>query len=148
MQWTNIRKAKDFSAIFGWALSEMHVSEESYEIGSVYPSILLSVRAFSWNWIFRFLLILAWCWKSLSSCVWQSKIFWKNFFRTQRLLNWAKSRSKIGFFNLKKISVINVPWICYVKKIDIICCVLAQICEILFLRYSPKCSQPFKLQDF
>ena len=35
--------------------------ERSYEIGSAFPSVLLSVWMFSWNWIIRLLWILAWC---------------------------------------------------------------------------------------
>ena len=47
------------------------------------PSFLpvcLSVWMFSWNWIIRFQWILAWCFKPLWSCVWQSWIFWENLF--------------------------------------------------------------------
>ena len=35
--------------------------EWSYEIGSVHPSIVLSVWVFSWNWVIMFFWILAWC---------------------------------------------------------------------------------------
>ena len=58
---------------------------------------------------------------------------------------------KKGFLNLKKNLINNFHWICSVIKIYIIWCVAAQVLylwETLFLRYTPKRSQPIRFQDF
>ena len=65
---------------------------------------------------------------------------------------------KQGFLNLWKIwslicseFVLNLVWICSLRKIYIICCVPAQIPHLgkfLLLRNGPKCSQPVGLHDF
>ena len=57
-----------------------------------------SVRAFSWNCIFSFFWNLTWCWKSIWSCAWQSRIFLKKTFLPQKLGKWTKNGSKTGFF--------------------------------------------------
>ena len=53
------------------------------------------------------------------------------------------------FFKLLKFLIISSYWLCSIKEICI-CYVLAQIPylgKFLFLRYSPKCSQPIRLQN-
>ena len=58
---------------------------------------------------------------------------------------------KSVFLNLEKNLVINFHWSSSIMKIYIICFVHAQLPyleKILFLRYSSKCSQPIRLQDF
>ena len=58
---------------------------------------------------------------------------------------------KMVFFILLKGLVLNFNWICSIMKIFIICYVPAQIPylgKFLFLRYTAKCSQPIRLQDF
>ena len=77
----------------------------SYEIGSVwpsvlpsvFPSVLPSVRPFSWNCcIISFFVILTWCQKPKSSCAWQRRIFRKkNIFALEiRKMDqkWVKNR--------------------------------------------------------
>ena len=44
-----------------YLLAHWQYLEGFYEIGCVYPSLLTSVRAFSWNLIMRLLWILPWC---------------------------------------------------------------------------------------
>ena len=68
--------------------------------------------------------------------------------------NWEnrlKMGQKQGFLYLLKSLVINFYWICSKMKIYIICCVPSEIPYLgnfFFLKYGPKCSQPFILQDF
>ena len=82
------------------------------------------------------------------------QIFWESFFCPPPLPKageMGKNSPKTGFLNLQKNLVINFPRICSIMKIYIIYCVPVQIFylrKMLFLRYRPKCSQPFKLQDF
>ena len=60
-----------------------------------------------------------------------------------------KNISSQKFLTMLKSFVINFYWICWIMKIDIICCVPAQIPYLgKFLRYGPKCFQPIRLQDF
>ena len=83
--------------------------------------------------------------KTLSSCA--SQIFWGNFFCPPKLGKLASNR----VLNFKKNLVINFPLICPIMKMYIICCVPVQIfCleKVLFHRYRPKHSQPFRLQNF
>ena len=67
--------------------------------------------------------------------------------------NWGNG-PKTGqndFLNLNKNLFINFHLICSVMKIYNTCSVPAQILhlgKILFLRYRPKCSESFRLQDF
>ena len=51
---------------------------------------------FSWNWIIRFVWIVAWYLKTLSSCLCQ--IFWENFFSPKNWWNGSKNRAKTVFF--------------------------------------------------
>ena len=73
--------------------------------------------------------------------------FYGKTFISQKLGNWAKKT----FLNLKKKLRIHFNLIFSIMKIYIICGVPAQILylgKILFVRYRPKCSKPFRLQDF
>ena len=105
--------------------------EGYYKIGSVRPSVRLSVCPGVFLELEH----------SFFSKLWQVVLdrpgcFWEKVFG-----------SKTGFFN----SLRNFFWICSIMKIDIICCVPAQILylgKILFLRYRRKCSQPITSQDF
>ena len=56
------------------------------------PAVMLSARIFSWNWIIRFLQILAWCYKALLSQVVRdgAGFFGKPFFCLQNLENGPK----------------------------------------------------------
>ena len=73
--------------------------------------------------------------------------FLGKLFCPQKLGNGPKSGPKQFFFTLNK----NRSLICSIMKIYHICCVSVQIFylgKMLFMRYRPKYSQPFRLQDF
>ena len=85
------------------------------------------------------------------SCVWQSQIFWENFFCPQNWENGPRMGQKQGFLNLLENLVVNCYWIWSIMKIYIILFVSAQIPHLgkfLFLTYGPKCFQPIRLQYF
>ena len=66
-------------------------------MGSVRPSVLPSVRAFSWNCVINFFKILAWCQNPIYSYAWQSWIFGE-IFLPPKLGKLAQNGSKIRFF--------------------------------------------------
>ena len=79
-----------------------------------------------------------------------ARFFGETFFAPRNWGNGPKRGQKYFFFNLKKNLGVNFPWVCSVMKIHI-CCVPVQIFylgKILSLRYRPKSSQPFRLQNF
>ena len=75
------------------------------------------------------------------------RFFGETFFATLKLGKLASNR----VLNFKKNLVINFPLICPIMKMYIICCVPVQIfCleKVLFHRYRPEHSQPFRLRNF
>ena len=61
---------------------------------SVFPSILLSVRAFLWNFIISFFQILTWWQKPMWICAWQSQILQENLSWSQNWQNGPKMDEK------------------------------------------------------
>ena len=108
-----------------YLLNPWRYLEGSYEIGSVHLYLLTPVWVFSWNWIIKFLWILAWRQKPLSWTL-NNWISWKNFFCRKNWGNESNMAKKYSFLNLKKNLIINFHCIYFILKI-FICCVRAQI---------------------
>ena len=137
---------RDHYKFHGNFLDPQLLPDGSFEIRSVHPYVLLSFRLsvlpsvwlFSWNCIISFFfLILAWCHKTIWSCVGQSWIFLEKIFCLQNWENGPKMGQKQGFFNLLRNFFINLYWTHSIMKIYI-CCVPAKISylgKFLFLRY-------------
>ena len=108
-------------------------------------SFWLEQWPFFCNWIIYFFLNISMVLETLMKLCVTAK-FLENIF----VLKIGELGQKQVFLNLYKYLVIYFYWICYKRKIYIICCVPAQIpCleKILSLRYRPKCFQPIRLQD-
>ena len=109
-----------------------------------------SVRKFSWDWLISFFWNSAWFFLKVSEaytlCVTEPDFF---FFLNFVPKN-GENGPKIGFLGfIGKFS--HLFWIWSMKKVHIICCILAltrYLGKIWFLRYGPKCSRPIRLQDF
>ena len=66
------------------------------------PSICPSVCKISQNWLISFFLNLAWCYRLISSYVWQSWIFCKKFPSGKNDQKWSKMAQKDGLAYLRK----------------------------------------------
>ena len=136
------------------------VSEGSYKIGSVCPSVCpFAFLPFCPSICPGVFLELHYLFFLNFGIVQQSHVklcmtelvFPVKFFFPKNWENGPKKGQKQGFFNWLENLAINFYWIWSVIKIYIMCCVPALIeylRKFLFLRYGPKCSQPSRLQDF
>ena len=115
------------------------------------PSVLPSVRVYSWNCIISFFLNFGTVLEIyMKLCVTEADFPEKNFL-LRKLGKWTKNGPKTGFFEfIEKFChylLLTLPY----DEIYFICCISAQIPylgKFLFLRYGPKCSQAIRLQDF
>ena len=110
-------------------------------------SVCPSVRKISWNWLFSFFWNLSWCWGPMWCYAWQ------RFFEIIFLpLKWGKqAKPRVLWNTLLENFVINFFWLWSIMKVYINCCMLEHISslgKLWFLRYTPKCSRPMRLQDF
>ena len=115
----------------------------------VCPSFRLSVQVFSCNCIISFFCILAWCWKPIWNCLWQSQIFWKNCFCPKIWENGSKMGQKQVFWIYWKIwSLIFTEFVLWWKLYLLVPVQILYLGKFLFLRYGSKSSQPIRMPDF